>query len=290
VKNAQWGEALAAFERASVLQPHALTTFNMGACERALGRYTRARATLLKALAQNADHGSTELAPSLATDAKGWISEIDAVLVHADVTVDPPGTSMAVDGRPLAKDPSQTNQLVAGIEAPGRGSELKEMHFALLLDPGAHVFTLQRKGFTDAVVNRTFSPGAHPSLTLQLDKLPASIRVQADRAKAVVALDGSDVGTAPIDLSRPAGAYHISVTLPGFEPYKANVAVAPGEEADLRAVMVPEKVPITAKWWFWTAAAVVVAGVGVTTYVVTRPAPQRPAPDGGGLGWVLVVP
>src|SRR5262249_16858609 len=41
VKNAQWAEALAAFERADKLKSHPVTTYNIAACERAMGRYTR---------------------------------------------------------------------------------------------------------------------------------------------------------------------------------------------------------------------------------------------------------
>src|SRR5262245_30948761 len=36
VEKAQWAEALAAFEASTKLYPHATTTFNVGACERAL--------------------------------------------------------------------------------------------------------------------------------------------------------------------------------------------------------------------------------------------------------------
>src|SRR5689334_1403832 len=77
VKNARWGEALAAFERSAELRPHPLTTFNIGACERALGRYTRARATLDKALSANESGGKHELAPGLVGDAKKWIDDLE---------------------------------------------------------------------------------------------------------------------------------------------------------------------------------------------------------------------
>src|SRR5438477_204503 len=50
VKRAQWAEALAAFERSDRLRPHAVTRYNIGACERALGRYARARASFERAL------------------------------------------------------------------------------------------------------------------------------------------------------------------------------------------------------------------------------------------------
>src|SRR5690349_4684329 len=51
VQKAQWSEALATFEASSRLFASPSTTLNMGACERALGRYVRARAELSRALA-----------------------------------------------------------------------------------------------------------------------------------------------------------------------------------------------------------------------------------------------
>ena len=50
------------------------------------------------------------------------------------------------------------------------------------------------------------------------------------------------------------------------------------------------KPSIVTRWWFWTAAAAVVAGATITTYALTRPAPERPPLDGGGLGWAVRVP
>src|SRR6187402_143183 len=46
VQSAQWAEALDAFEQSAALRPHPITTYNIGACERALGRYTVARERL----------------------------------------------------------------------------------------------------------------------------------------------------------------------------------------------------------------------------------------------------
>ena len=55
VDKAQWAEALTAFERAAKLRAHPVTTFNMAACERAMGRYIRARVLYMEALAGSAD-------------------------------------------------------------------------------------------------------------------------------------------------------------------------------------------------------------------------------------------
>src|SRR5712672_2584157 len=48
--SSQWAAALAAFEHSYELRPHPLTVFNMGVCERALGRLTRARSMFAEAV------------------------------------------------------------------------------------------------------------------------------------------------------------------------------------------------------------------------------------------------
>ena len=59
-----------------------------------------------------------------------------------------------------------------------------------------------------------------------------------------------------------------------------------GEEAKLRANLEEKKTPIYKRWWFWTTAAVVLAGASVGTYFAARE-PARL--DGGGLGWTIKV-
>src|SRR5438477_2602127 len=68
VKRAQWSDALATFEAAAKLYPNASITLNMGACERALGRYLRARSTLQRALDESSA-ATTPLPESSALEA-----------------------------------------------------------------------------------------------------------------------------------------------------------------------------------------------------------------------------
>ncbi len=290
VRTAQWAEALAAFEESSRLRPHPITTYNIGACQRALGRYTVAQATLERALAEEA--GSAKLPESLRAEAKTYLGEIGRLLVHVRLSVRPSDAAVAVDGRPLQTldraDGSKV--LVAGLRAAGRGETLPAASVEVVLDPGTHLLTLSRKGFSDQVLNRTFSPGTNQVLTLNLDKLPATLRVSSNQERSLVRVDRIDVGYAPIEIQRPAGPYLIAVEKPGFSAYETRVKMNPGEDADIKATLKPT--PITQKWWFWSAVGVVTTGAVVGTYFATRsgPAPERPALDGGGLGWTLKVP
>ena len=284
VKASQWGEALSAFERSSKLRPHPATTYVIGTCERALGRYTRARATFAAALADGTAGG---LPPSLQTDAKAYVDEIDRLLAHAKVDVDPADAGIALDGRPLVPEAADKGTLVAGIAPPGPGTTPPSPHFDLLLDPGPHVITLSRKGYSDIVLNRTFAPGTKTELKLELERLPAHIHVTSNEPNGLVMLNSTDLGPTPADVLRPAGAYHVTVKKDGYETYEAQIAVKPGEEVNLQATLVEHHTPVTKRWWFWTGAAAVVAGGVVLTYALTRPSPQPPPYEGGTTGWVV---
>lgn len=286
-KQSQWSEALRAFEDSAKLRPHAITTYDIGVCERAIGLYTQARATLQRALAESAAK-SGELPDSLAAEAKAYLLEIDGLLVQLDTTIQPSDAALAIDGRPLQEDGAATpNTLVAGIAAPGRGEPLHAPRVTILLDPGTHVFTLSRRGFADVVVRRTFGPGTRASLMLVAERLPAMLHVSSNQAGAAVSLDGVDVGATPIDLTRPGGHHSLFVRKAGYTPYRIDVNAEPGADLRLNANLDAEKTPIYRRWWFWTGALAVVGGAIVATYFITRPAPERPAVDGGGLGWTL---
>jgi len=288
VKAAKWGEAIAAFERSRALRRHALTTFNIAACERALGRYTRARRAFRDAVAEDKASGGKELGETFVADAKTYLGEIDGLLAKIDLTVSPGDAAISFDGRPLLLDVEDKGLYVTGLAAPGPGSALGAT-VRVLTDPGAHVLVLARKGYSDVLVNRTFPPGSKTTLALELEKLPGIIKVRADRDGAVVTLDGLDIGTAPVQVSRSAGSHTVVVRKTGYATYSAQIDVRAGEELDLRATLAPETIPITKKWWFWTIAGGVVAGAAVGTYFLVRPAPTRPPIDGGGLGWAATV-
>jgi hypothetical protein len=287
VKAAKWSEALAAFERSFALVPHPVTLFNVGACERALGSYARARRTLERTLELDRAGTSGTLPESARTDVAAFLTEIASILVTVDVHLEPPTATIAVDGRPLdTTTPGDVPTLTAGLAAPGPGRAPPGGTFHLEVDPGAHVLVLSRPGFEDIVRRETFAKGSG-ALDLVLARLDGQLEVRADRSGSAVAVDGIDVGAAPVTVRRPAGRYHVAVRKVGFVPFETDAVLEPGGRVELSAPLAPEKTPITKTWWFWTVAGGVVALATATTYFVTRPDPERPAANGGGLGWVL---
>jgi hypothetical protein len=287
VQQAKWAEALSAFEHSEQLRPHAVTLFNIGACERALGRYTRARRVFYQALGQEQQNPG-QLAPSLLQDTQAFLTEIHGLLGVVDLTVVPSGSALSVDGRPLEPVTTSVGSVehVAGVLPPGPGAPTPEGSFRVVLDPGAHVFTLRRKGYADAVVRRDVAPGSNAKVSLQLELLPATLSITANVERALVRVDGEDMGPVPVSILRSPGAHEVEVRRPGYDPYSANVTAQAGEQLDLKARLLVQDEPLTAKWWFWTGAAVVIAGGAIATYALTRPDEPAPPYDGGSTDWV----
>jgi hypothetical protein len=287
----QWADALAAFERSEHLRAHAVTSFNLGACERALGRYIRARQWFRLTLAQDERSGNRELSEALAAEAHAMLGELDRVVATFDVAVSPANAAIAVDGRPLEPAGSDAHGalFLAGTRPPGPGEPLGVGTFRVVVDPGVHVITFSRPGFTDALVNRTVAPGAFLAMRIELDRLPSTLRIESDRPDAIVSLDGADIGPTPVDVQRPAGFYRVVVRRKGYEDYATEVATRPGERVELHAKLAEERPSLTTRWWFWAATGAVVVGVGAGTYFLTRssPPPERPPVDSGGLGWTV---
>jgi hypothetical protein len=292
VKKFQWAEGLAAFEKSHALVPSANTSLNIGVCERALGRYVRARQSLRRALDENEKGGSVALSSSSVADANGYLAEIERLIVRATLTIKPSDALLSIDGRPLSPissgdSASDKKVFAAGIAAPGPGAKVPSGSFEVVLDPGNHVFVLARRGFSDAVVNKTLSPGSKNEIVLELDKLPATLKVGSSVEGSIVRVGEIDVGPVPANVLRPAGKYQVVVSKDGYVPYETTLTVKPGEEAKIDAVMTEESLNVAEQWWFWTS---IVAGLGTAatiTYFAVRPEPDPPPYDGGSSGWVV---
>ncbi|MGE0328410.1 MAG: PEGA domain-containing protein [Polyangiaceae bacterium] len=281
----RWREALERFEASAKLRPHPGTTYNIAICQRALGQYTRARVSFERVLEEAK---AQPLDQSLLDDSRAILAELSRVLAHVTLTLKPKSAKLSIDGRPLS--PADGGRFVAGLREPGPPEAPGKSSLSITLDPGPHLLLISRKGYADYVKRLNLRPAGKLALKLELSKLPASLRVQSNRKRAAVSVDGIDVGTAPIRLSRPAGTYRIEVQERGFQPYVTDTRLRSGEEVTLRAVLDPETVALSERWWFWAGIGVLAVGIGVTTYALTRPDPERPPLNGGSLGWTVEVP
>jgi hypothetical protein len=285
VELSDWGAAIQAFEKSYAARQHALSLYNIGVCQRYLGRYTLARETLRQALARHATSG--EMAVIFVEQANVYLQEIETKLVKVRLSVSPMDARVSVDGRALRKlDASY----VAGLEAPGLGQPLEAAEVQVVTDPGPVVFLVTKEGQEPIELKRTLAPGSSDSVTVNLRDQPATLNLTSNVKDSIVRLNGVDVGVGALELHRPPGHYEVSLTREGYNDYRASVLLKPGQNMALDAKLTEYKAPITKRWWFWTAAGAALLGVGAATYFAVRPAPTRPPVDTGGLGWAAQVP
>jgi hypothetical protein len=291
VRRSQWAEGLEAFEKSAKLRPHAVTRYNIGTCLRATGRYVQAREAFMLALGHHRGEENGRLSDRLLDETRAFLDEVESIMVRLDVRLAPANAAIAIDGRPLERVGQRNGRpvMLAGTLPAGKGKVAPTKRFDVVLNPGAHVITLSRKGFEDAVVNKTFKPGTRDKLDLKISKLAATLVIDASESEAVVTVDGHDVGFAPVKLSRPGGDYLVTVEKEGFAPYETTASVDAGAVWRVSADMPVQMPPLYERWWFWTTLVGTAGAIAVTTYVVTMPEPERPAPNCGGLSWCIEV-
>lgn len=135
---------------------------------------------------------------------------------------------------------------------------------------------------------RTTALAAH---LVELRKRVATVRVVVSEDGARVLLRANVVGLSPLaaPLRVNQGPARIEVEREGFQSIVVERDLRGGEETLVRIELVPKPAPVStsptpgesregsvlSRWWFWTAAGVVVAGAAVVTYAATRKAPPR---------------
>lgn len=256
-EQAEWALAYGKFAAAQELYPAATNVFNIGQCQRALGRYVGAIATFreLLALRVGPEH------EALHERAESYLQELEARVARLTVITEPPGASVAIDGRPSSGE--------------------------AVLDPGLVTVRVTQPGYTSAFVDRALRPGQRLSLRIRLDRLPAVLSIDANVGRAHVSIDGEAVGRVPWQGEREAGTYSVGVQAEGHEDYETEIILRSGQQAEIHATLGPEKVNVATRWWFWASVGAAVATAAVVTYAATREDPAPADYDGGSLGWVV---
>jgi hypothetical protein len=173
-REGRWRDALAAFQESATLRPHAVATYNIAYCERALGHTTRAWRLFGRAIAEDDAAGKVELGDALRRGAVDYTAEAERELGHVIVTLDPPDALVAVDGGPLELvNGGERPLLVAGTRGDGAAESPPRPTFELLIDPGVHSF-LVKSGEKSRSIEATVQRGTTLQLTVSIEPpLPA---------------------------------------------------------------------------------------------------------------------
>lgn len=115
-------------------------------------------------------------------------------------------------------------------------------------------------------------------VTLHARSRSALLHVKTNPSGASVVVDGQHIGTSSprAELVLPAGSHQVMARREGYDDASVPVVLQAGSTREL---MVPleRTVPVTSRWWFWTGAALLVAGGAALTVALLR---ERPADEG----------
>jgi hypothetical protein len=199
-RKGRWVDALVAFERSYRLHPHATTLFNIGFCERALGRFTRARKSFRAALAASTA-GQQGLKEDLALEAQQYLEEVERRIVRATVVIRQRSLRLTINGRPLEAETLQADGrtfFVAGTRDTGPAETPPATTFELLLDPGEQTIVISSDGVAH-ILTRRFDAGSSPRIELSAPRAP--------RARLAARPGGAGRSTA--SMTFPAIAYGV---------------------------------------------------------------------------------
>ncbi len=245
-KDQNFDGALAEFQGAYAISGEPVVLYDLGLTQKALFRYGEAIETLEKYLSDSAAHGQP-ITKARRAEVEQIVAEMKSLLADVTLVVKPPEAAVLVDGRAVT----------LGIEG------------IVKLAAGSHVVEASAP---DHVADRrtlTVVAGTPQTVTLTLAPVPRTgrARVQAAQIGARVAVDGKELGPAPVELDLLAGGHTVEVNAPGFAPGRLELVVAVGQSRTVTVTLEPPRAPAAAlpavfhRWWFWAA----VGGVAVAT-------------------------
>ena len=263
-KEQNYDAALAEFLGAYGISGEPVVLYNMALTFKALFRYSEAMDILERYLAESAGHGHP-VARERRAEVESIIAEMRSLLADVTIMLTPADAALRIDGRPTSLD-------VQGI---------------VKLPAGSHVI---EAGAPDHVAGRreiTVVAGTAQTVALDLDAIPHSghVTITASQIGARVAVDGNDMGPAPVTIELATGGHQVEVMAPGFAPSRSELAVAAGQSRTVTIVLelppVAETAPFYHRWWFWAGVGVAAAATVGTILLLPE---RKQGPLSGTLG------
>lgn len=236
----RYAEAVASFDRSLALRESPAVLYNLGLALRGTGSYRRAISVferfLMLAQPQDAQR----------RDAQAIVNELHDALAVVELTVRGGASEVRIDG----------------VRSPNTDGTM-----TLMLDPGAHAVEAQREGYRLQRRALSLTSGAHETVVLDAsdDPLPAMLRVDCDDPDAEILLDGEPFGRGVQARPVTAGDHEITVRTRDHEAHRRRVHVEPGSAPRVSFALLARSSSgsVLTRWWFWTGAAAVAAGLVV---------------------------
>ncbi len=240
------------FERAHELSGDARLMWNVAAADKNLRNYSK----VIRALTRYLADGGDKLTETDRSDAQSLIDTMGSFVCKLDVTSEPAGARVLVDGEEVGVTP---------FEAP------------LLVDQGTRTIRIVKEGFVPFNEARKLPGGGGVVIQTKLkpETHEGRLRVIAGPGD-IISVDGRVVGKGSWEGKLKSGVHSVSVTASGKRPYQTDVIVQDDQLSTSRVALESEAKPkdeggFFAGPWPWViGGAVVATGVGVGTFFALR--------------------
>ncbi|QDA31598.1 PEGA domain-containing protein [Thermococcus indicus] len=108
------------------------------------------------------------------------------------------------------------------------------------LDVGTYEIEIKKESYSQYTQKVTINPGETTTLNVNLNELPASLRIESTPSGAEVYINGDYYGTTPIETTLSAGTYTIRITKQDYEDYTTKITLEAGGEKKLTATLTPK--------------------------------------------------
>ena len=247
-----YADALASYQAALAKSPGDVALYyNIGRAEQALGNYPAALDALTTFDTQAPAQTKAKV-PSLAqliADVRARVGELS---IHC---------SSAVQGTVVVGDLARLDGCDVAPRSVRVGLSAKSVEIAVRLESKTY------RAEPMKVILTGGGPPADVLLAVTPFATTGFLRITALPANAIIALDGAAKGNSPLELETSPGSHIVDVTADSYEKRHLPVVVELGQRRDLSVTL--EKTPaITKRWWFWTGAGIVAAGIATTVIIL----------------------
>ncbi len=157
--------------------------------------------------------------------------ELERELTPVRIEINVRGAEVRVDGRVLGESPFRETVYV---------------------DAGRRRFTATADGHVEASRSLMLRAGTQSTLSLRLEPIPVegTLRLRANVHPAMVFLDDTELGRAPLDRTVRVGAHTVRVEANGYDDFEEAIRIEEDQRIDLRAVL-EERSRVVDQWWLW---------------------------------------
>jgi len=233
-----YAAAVEAYRKGDKIQHHPVFDYNLARALQGLGRYAEALDLI--------DRFAREASPEL----KGLVQNLPALIQELRSNV---GT-LVLEGEPHAAR-VRGNERELGNYVPGG---------KIRCNGGPLELEVIAEGF--APIHRHVRIEAEETVTIALkfehDDQRAILTIRASAVGARVIVDGRNLGQTPLETKLNPGSHRLKLEHADYETLETDLVVSARERRNV-SYDLPQRPKLWSKWWFWSGAAAVVAGVVV---------------------------